>query len=558
MKRNKFLPIIMGLAAILCFDSCSDEFLNVLPADTVLTENYYTSDAAMLMGTAALYSKPWFDAELNYGMWIGDARAGVACNTDQAGWRHLWLNTNVAVGTDIEGPWRSFYAIGSMASNILEKIDLYSTPEVSESAKNMAKGECYFMRSIAYFYLVCMYNDVPVITAVKEGLGKPHRRNTRESVWNFVVSEMEKAANLLPASTPKGRINKWSAKAYLSRYYLYMAALKSSGGVRDQVFLDKAKASALAVMDSSAFGLETNYEDLFKLAFENGKESIFATQWKYNAGWGLQNTYQAYYAYSPDITGSGDGWGVGHGATYYILEKFFTRKETVRLRSTYFVNGQQYDYMHMLVAIGGKKVPVAPLIYTSDKAANIKKYVIGMGVDNNGEIGSMNNGMNTYKMRYAEVLLNYAEAVLGNAESTNDASALKAYNAVRARAGFKDEYLFPSITPAELYAEREMEFTLEQLMWFEIIKRFYYQPETVMAEISVQNRSNKFQVVKGDVTTLIGYYVQKENPTDPDRTIVSETGSVVTPERMFLPLPDYEAGMDPELILEPVPYVPEQ
>lgn len=557
MKRNKLLSIIMGLAATLSFNSCSDDFLNVLPEDTVLTENYYTTDAAMQMGTAALYTKPWFDAELNTGMWVGDARAGVASNTDQAGLRHLWLNTNVGVGSDIEGPWRSFYAISSMASNILEKIDLYSTPEVSEGAKNFAKGECHFMRSVAYFYLVCIYNDVPVITGVKTELDKQHRRNTRETVWDFLVSEMEKAANLLPESAPKGRINKWSAKAYLSRYYLYLSALKSVGGVRDQVFLDKAKLSAQAVMDSSAFGLEANYEDLFKLAFENGKESIFATQWKYNAGWGLQNTYQAYYAYSPDITGTGDGWGVGHGATFYILEKFFKLGETTRLRGTYFVNGQEYDYMHQLVVVGGKKVPKAPLIYTDDKKANIKKYIIGMGVDNNGEIASMNNGMNTYKMRYAEVLLNYAEAVLGNAASTSDASALKAVNAVRARAGFKNDSLRTEITAKELYSEREMEFTLEQIMWYEVIKRFYYQPDVVLAEISAQNRSNKFKVTTRDKYT-IQYGIDPENPSDLPKTIVSETGSPATAEKMFLPLPDYEAGMDPTLLLEPVPYVPVQ
>lgn len=89
-------------------------------------------------------------------------------------------------------------------------------------------------------------------------------------------------------------------------------------------------------------------------------------------------------------------------------------------------NGYKYDTLQV-VGDGGQKNQVR---------ANIAKYVVGPGSGFGGEaVLGMNSGINTMILRYADVLLIYAEAVLGTAATTTDATALSAYNKVRQRAG---------------------------------------------------------------------------------------------------------------------------
>ena len=88
----------------------------------------------------------------------------------------------------------------------------------------------------------------------------------------------------------------------------------------------------------------------------------------------------------------------------------------------------------------------------------IKKYVVGTPADNGGKGAAFSAGNNTYLMRYAEVLLIEAEAVLGNGSSTSDAAALGPLNKIRRRAG-----LIPltSVTKDNILRERRIELAFE-------------------------------------------------------------------------------------------------
>lgn len=547
----KNLRLYIGtVCASLMISSCSSDFLDVYPTDQMMSTNYYNNDNEVLMGTAVLYTRPWFDSEENTSMMVGDCRAGVAINTEVNGLRHTWLNTTVAVGPDIERPWKSYYAVNTHACAILDNINKYCKPEVSERVKNQAIGECYFMQSMAYFHLVCAYDQVPIIDNLSSSLAKSHRLNTRESVWKYIVKKMELASDLLPEDVQKGRVSKWSAKSLLSRYYLFMAAMYSENGVRNKEYLEKARDIAQDVIEHGPYELMKDFEELFRTQNDNNTESIFALQWLYGAGYGYENTINNYYAFDSSITGNGQGWGGGHGATAYIMEKFFSRKETSRMRATYFVNGQKYDYIHQIVKDPDdptKNIEV-PLIYTKNNICNVKKGVVGLASDNNGEVGGGGTGLNTYKMRYSEVLLNYVEAVMalnGDVETT-DALALKYFNVVRERANMPS---VDKVTEDDLYSEREMEFTQERLMWYECVKRFYYKPEKLFNDLRVQNRTQQYEVETINANTFD--YKLKVNKV---QTIESESGITLDASRMFLPIPDYEKTMDPGLALEAVPY----
>ena len=113
--------------------------------------------------------------------------------------------------------------------------------------------------------------------------------------------------------------------------------------------------------------------------------------------------------------------------------------------------------------------------------AFIKKYVIGSPADNGGLGGQQNININTYMFRLAEVYLIYADAILGNNASTSDPEALKYFNAVRTRAGVAPK---TSITYADIFQEKKIEFAFEGNEWYDW-KQWYYFDPTKPCNISV-------------------------------------------------------------------------
>jgi hypothetical protein len=135
--------------------------------------------------------------------------------------------------------------------------------------------------------------------------------------------------------------------------------------------------------------------------------------------------------------------------------------------------GYKYDTIQP-VGDGGQK---------NSTRSNIAKYVVGPGAAFGGEpVLGMNSGINTIILRYADVLLIYAEAVLGTNASTTDASALLAFNKVRARAQLAPK---SSITMDDILKERRAEFAFEGDYWFDIQRQGFAKAKQI---IEAQNR----------------------------------------------------------------------
>jgi hypothetical protein len=133
----------------------------------------------------------------------------------------------------------------------------------------------------------------------------------------------------------------------------------------------------------------------------------------------------------------------------------------------------------------------------------------------------MNTGINTMLLRYADVLLIYAEAVLGTDASTSDGSALAAFNKVRNRAGLLSK---TSITADDILHERRVEFAFEGDYWFDLQRQGFAKAKAI---IQAQNRG----------TDEFPFYVTTFNEN-----------------MMHLPIPAGEIVQDPALAQPPVPY----
>jgi len=124
-------------------------------------------------------------------------------------------------------------------------------------------------------------------------------------------------------------------------------------------------------------------------------------------------------------------------------------------------------------------------------------------------------------LRYADILLIYTEAVLGDNASTTDTEALAAFNKVRTRAHVPVK---SSITADDILKERRVEFAFEGDYWFDIQRQGFAKAKAI---ISAQNRGT------ADYPSYI---------------------TTFTESMMHLPIPAVEVLQDPELSKDPVPY----
>lgn len=158
-----------------------------------------------------------------------------------------------------------------------------------------------------------------------------------------------------------------------------------------------------------------------------------------------------------------------HGWTYSQWKP----KNANAAYNAFMASGYKYDTLQP-TADGGQK---------NATRSNIAKYVVGPGSAFGGEaVLGMNSGINTMILRYADVLLIYAEAVLGSSASTADASALNAFNKIRSRAGLATK---TSITLSDILKERRAEFAFEGDYWFDIQRQGFAKAKQI---IEAQNR----------------------------------------------------------------------
>lgn len=540
-KYNLLKYIFLFLTICGLASSCKEDFLERPPLDKLTAGTFFNNDAELSTSSSALYNQVWAGANGQSLLAFGDGRGGNFFTPYVADWLQFCSfavsNTNGA----LKDSWSSFYNIIAQSNVLIYNINTYSKPAVSTLAKSTAMGEARYMRGLAYSLLVQNWGPVPIITDnLKQGADTTLARNTVESVWEFAIRDMQYAIAHLPLTTTSGRLTKYSAKGMLARFYLTRSGLNSTNGQRNQMYLDSAKYYARDVIMNSPYKLMDNYADLFFSKSNNNSEQLFGLQWVgLRQPWGVGNSFQSQFAENSFITGGSDGWGGGHGASAdYVLN--LDPIDSIRRKATYMFPGDYYPELNK--KSGGWAEPLSDA-NTYTNIAHFKKYIVGTPEDNGGgDVQATIN--NTYMQRLADVYFIYAEAILGNNTTTSDPEALKYFNAVRNRAGL------PSLTSIDIdkiLHERRYEFAVEGDAWYDIIRLYYYNPTKAKAIINAQQ--------KGDYKILIkpGTYANgriREFVT----TIVVPRTFTVNDATMFLPLPDTELAMAPNLRKPPVPY----
>lgn len=525
MKKYLFnYKTLFVFTALLCLSSCDKDFLDVTPTDSYDASKYYDTDAKVASSTNVLYGLAWFDMTVKPYFALTDMASGNLYNgsSEFVQFNSLQFQTN---DENLLGAWQSCFGVVANANTLILALPDIKNPNVSQGAIDNALGEAHLMRALAYFDLVRFFGPVPIVENAADFATNPQINTNRvEDIYKFIEKDLLFAVDNLKVKTRGGnypdnaRVSSGSAKALLAKVYLY------------EKKYTEARALAQEVINSGEFKLfvtevpNTTFGDLFLPVYNNNEESIIAYQWM--AGiYFYGSSLNTQYAGNKNLTEAGYAGVVGPSQD--MIKNAFEPGD-LRRKETFMVPGDFYPKLSASANFDGSG-PVT-LGYTmpaldQDGATNfaqgsgaaMKKYVIGRSNPAiTGAYDATSNGFtkqNTYVMRYAELLLIHAEAILGSQTgSTSDAAALESYNKVRTRAGLPAKSI---ITFEDIFKERRAELAAENDYWFDLGRLDF---SVAKAKLEAQDRGTKENPMKLSslpITTLIYPYPATELLANP-------------------------------------------
>lgn len=492
MKKTNYLYIVAMGAAVL-FSSCKKNFLDLTPTDRV-------SDASIL-GDSSLFEDyvinrymgikiidkegegtlPGFGRAFEYSMWSSNSDESIYNNDDGS-----WLiqrgqiapenlgNAGAFWGRSYRGIRDCNYALNNIASVTM-----------SAGHKSNITGELHFLRAFRYHDLIRNYGGVVLVGDKVYNLtdnftdGSVYTRSSIKDCITYAVAELDKAASLLPQDNsgtwPLGRATKGAALALKARLVLYAAS-----PLYNTDTWANAAAAAKAVMNLGKYSLQADYSSLFIDQSMASSEIIFGRMYTVTAphvrmeiangpngygGWAgntpLQNLVDDYQMNNgKDITDATSGY---NAQTPYV-------NRDKRFYATVLYNNAPYrgDTIRAY-SPGGKDSKDGPSNWNTTKTG----YYLRKFMNDNDPIDNpwSSAGQQPWiYIRYAEVLLNYAEAQ--NEAVGPDASVYAAVNQIRQRTSVGQPALAAGLSQSQMRdairKERRVELAFEEHRFYDV------------------------------------------------------------------------------------------
>jgi hypothetical protein len=459
MKKIIYLTLgIFVLAA------CSDDMLNLENPNQYSAETYFKNLAECERGVNAIYGGLYHDglyAREYY--FIFDCLANEAeQNSPMEAPTTDWPNYTHNPGNgELQGLWRSLYRIIFRANVGIENINKWEAKTDNEiSRKETLIGEAYFLRAWAYFELVNIWGRVPIRTFENSTEAQVARSNTAD-IWEIVETNLGEAINRLPVSwedVNMGRATKGAAVALLGKAYLYQ-----------KKYAEAHNELAKLALAPYSYQLHPDYSENFLESGDNNEESVFDVQFV-----GGATGDAVWYMF-----GGQEDWGLGGLHTGRATEYGFNDWENCHVSNAAvaaftYTDENQAKYIDprgaMLfygdAAAGGDTDYAGGPFPFEDKGFMWKKY---QTYEFNEYEGDPNSGINAKVIRYADVLLMRAEALIMDNKIDE---ALPLINMVRARANAFEYTNLGNQTEAmaKIKLERRLELCGEQVRWFDLIR----------------------------------------------------------------------------------------
>ena len=568
----KKITYILGLFSMLTFQSCLDMEPKTQLADT----NYWqTPDHFKLFATQfygwtvdfkQLDDSPHSDVR-------SDLRTGITLDVYSNG-------TNSIPSSD--KTYTNNYNRIRQVNTLLQQAEGYAAPADIETSV----GEAHFFRAYCYFDLLQVYGVV-IITRTPLDIDSPEMqmaRNSRDEVVDFILEDLEEAIRLLPeaneiSSKDEGRLSSQAASAFLSRVALYEGTWQKfrNGGQnndRSSALLDIAATSAHDVIESGFFELFAPEElgtEAYKYLFilENDKSNP--------AGITKSGNKEYIFTRRHDPTLASIGFNITQGRLGNAV--YVTRKmANMYLQSNGLpINPQTWDYSkvdsefkdrdnrmsntlmipgHTYWGTGGGRIDWTG---SAEEIANAshKNYMPSTGTGYFPhkwccERDGVPTGMEAYDypiIRYAEVLLNYAEAVFERDDKISDEDLAISLNLTRKRVNPNMPDLTNAFVSAnnldmrtEIRRERTVEFYDENFRIDDLKRWKTAEEEMPMNLTGVKWRGTEYETKWSDASS---------KTMDAEGCIIYEQGRVWEEKHYLYPLPIDQLKLNPNLKQNP-------
>jgi len=487
--KKRFLKYLSPILITLFIQSCSlDETIYDRPTPgTITTEGDIT---ALIVGMYARFNDPGMFKFQGHIMLTACADDFFSNSGSEYGpyAQRLFTPANTA------SMWNGLYLTIVNANELIDVLD--NMPKLSESFRNRAYGEAYFIRAFCYYYLVRLYGGVPLrITPTRVDSDFYLPRASLAQTYEQIFSDFKKASELLPVKSAipiaeLGRASKGAAQAMLAQAYLTYGDQLLQKGQDATEYFTNAVVYADSVINSNEYVLLDNYADLFDIGKETlaYNEVIFGIRFQTDPTNRAQPAAGSEYALRFNAPNthfvSANGNNQNGDGTYRIMHWFadyyrsgdYVDADSVefdyRYESGLWVQatGPQsrtyYIYPAVVPAGAGNYTIATPLC---------RKYIDPTGKD------QRNHGNDFFIIRLAEVYYIKAEALNELYGPTSE--ALAAFNRVRQRARTANgtpRSVPADLTPAtagtkenfrmKIFDDRGLELVGEGQRWFGLVR----------------------------------------------------------------------------------------
>lgn len=549
MKKHHY--IIFIVFAALGLASCKKDFLDVkkIPADMPIDLIYQKYDYIQGIVWNAYSYLPdgfgWMDME---------AAADDAYHTNVNNRSHSF---NYGVWNQFDnpdGPWSTYFN-GIYQTNLYlthkGEVDLSSlansivnndSTQYKRAVMNLKfmEGECYFLKAFFYFELVKRYGAVPIIDKALDyndpASWKGLPRNSVNDCFKYIVSLCDKAAVIIPDTVrtssvtsfyESGRATNGAIKALKARTILYAASPLYKDAGSSYTWVDAA-AAAREVIAMNVYSLDGTYANLFGASNWSSAETIYHRKYG-NQNVIERNNFPIVFENSNgnSVTPSQnfvDEFEVKNGAAAVPFDwsnpahasNPYSNRDP-RLAATVVYNGTLFKSTTIQTYFGGNSGQ--PKLNATKTGYYLSKHV-------NQTVDLINNTTAAHQwlyFRYAELLLNYAEAMFNAYGASGDPlsygkTALQAINEVRARSTMP---ALTTVTADAIVHERRVELGFEGHRWWDVRRwkkgsvfanpvksisitlngsNFVYTPVKLEDRVYDQSKMNWYPIPQSEIT----------------------------------------------------------
>lgn len=473
---------VSGTLLVAGLSSCNS-FLDMTPTDSVSDKMLWRTTENAEYGVNYIYSYIFDMADANTGQCVAGMTDAL---TDQLKYGSYNFNSLCYIPSEIAyggsvltanyvasylGYWDTMYGAIRRTNQGLNYLEKYG--EMSDADKVRLQAELRFMRAYFYFDLVKRYKEVIIYDEDLSAIKANTPLSTEQQGWDFIEADLDFAAENLPAKeASRGRLDKGAAYAFMTRAMLYAQRY-------DKVIAAADKVKKLG------YSLAPSYASVF-----DGNNSEVILQYIFNYADNVTHSFDFYYSPGGDYTtreASGGGYGT---PTQEIVESYeyadgsglpdwsawHTAEGTYdtppyaqlepRFQASILYNGAQWKGRTIQPYVGGDDGWCQWNVVKEPKGKTTTGYYLRKGVDESHDvIARQESTQPLIILRYAEVLLNKAEACY----RTNDAvGANAAIKEIRARVDLPYSDKSGDNLWAAIRQERKVELAFEGFSYWDL------------------------------------------------------------------------------------------